>query len=695
MQWHRTAVERKDKTASIDDAAGDVTFDVGVIFVHGIGSQATGATLLTWAEPLLELLTKVGKSYGFATRVATADALVSGEPELVFEVTREDRRATWLLTEARWAEAFHPSPAADVLRWAGRFVWRAARRGLAALLNQIWFSFTQRLLPNRDMFTSRKSGIMGWLRTGTLCLVALLLMGPVLFVLIAPFPLLLLALLLFSPLLVVLAVGAIFSLLVLQRIPLLGPRVAPLVADLVTSIGDAQAYRDRAIQEAAMRQVLRSRIADASRRAANVVLVAHSQGAAISCRMLLEEEEPWPARLVTIGAGTNLLNKAESVREWQSLGSPPWTNLWSPRDLVPAGPMGDSPKAVRSRWMETVWHQSQGGFLLVSYDGERVLGWRKGVDPPGCWVGNDDLIAQTVSSRGKRRATFMDPSGGKAVIIRTPDPVTERLHPNEAMEIAEALVGDGHWTKLLPSLRDFQEPGPEEIPVANRWSVIRDHTSYARNLTQVQYMLAHTLLDLAESTAGILPDLLRNSQFSVEKRHVARVRKLAMSRLISAVSAAAVVHFFARRDIWSPLTEAVAWAVRRSEAGAWVIHSQGNGLVQLATLALTSLVAFAVISGLLNSTWNEWHRRERLRLSAEPSSTVTRRGLSGMLFFILYWLSLILSSVYWGKILAPDSYFFSFSFLRFMLVMTYLVWATVWPYVGIRASYAAARPTPS
>ncbi|WP_327591761.1 hypothetical protein [Streptomyces chartreusis] len=392
-----------DPTGSVA-GADDYVFDVGVVFVHGIGSQAQGATVLSWAEPLLEVLSHVGPSHGFSTRVATADDLVGDAPEITLELSRPDggRSRMWLLSEARWAEAFHPSRASDVLLWAARFSWRAARRGLAALFHQLWFSTTKRVFPHllrglpvwRDGCVGTLSSLVEW--------VQVLLYGWVsLFVMLVPYVVMFCVLFFFAPVMLCVAVAGVVLLIVAQRLPVLGKRVSPFVADLVTSVGDAQAYRDREIQAAAMRQVLLTRVADASRRARNVVVVAHSQGAAIACRTFLAGDSPWPACLVTVGAATSLLNEVNSVGQWQALGCPPWINIWSPRDLVPAGPMGDSAKAARSRWMETLWHHTAGGFVMRSADGRLELAWRLGSGPE-CWSGSETLVEQARNARGRR-----------------------------------------------------------------------------------------------------------------------------------------------------------------------------------------------------------------------------------------------------------------------------------------------------
>ncbi|MFF4050367.1 hypothetical protein ACFYZ5_27330 [Streptomyces chartreusis] len=689
--------------ADLLEGVDDFDFDVGVVFVHGIGSQAQGATLLSWAEPLLEVLSHVGPRYDFSPRVVTADDLVGDAPEITLEISRPGSRpTTWLLSEARWAEAFHPSRASDVLLWAARFSWRAARRGLAALFHQLWFSTTKRLFPQiLRQVPIWRGGCAGALSTLAEW-VPLLVYGWVsLVVMLVPYLVMFCVLFFFAPVMLCVAVAGVIALIVAQRLPVLGKRVSPFVADLVTSVGDAQAYRDREIQAAAMRQVLLTRVTDATRRARNVVVVAHSQGAAIACRTFLAGDARWPECLVTVGAATSLLNEEKSVGRWQSLGCPPWINIWSSRDLVPAGPIGDSTKAARSRWMETLWHYTAGGFIMRSPDGRLELAWKLG-SGPDCWSGSESLVQQARNARGRRTNLFWGDETAEAV--ETPEPFDDWLRWEEAEDIAEAVLfratGERVEPEDVPIPRDFDEPGPEEWPVANRWSIFWDHTAYSTNLTQVQYPLIYRLLCLSEATAGERDDsgdpaaaYLPPQDGQVEATHVGRVRVLAMSRVIAAVSAVAVVDWLIGSDAERWLSEVGSWTVGGSRTGSWVSHRLGQGLWSMAVLAMVGLAAFAAFSGLLRFAWQGWHRRESLRLCATPDGPTLRLGIIGCLLAALYTLGLVSSVLYWGRGLFLPSP--EWSDPRFLLVLTYVAWVTLWPVFGMCATAVPARPGPS
>lgn len=205
--------------------------------------------------------------------------------------------------------------------------------------------------------------------------------------------------------------------------------------------------------------------------------------------------------------------------------------------------------------------------------------------------------------------------------MRTQEPVREALDEKEAQRIAAALLGvpsgeRPNWEKT-PIPRTFNTPGPEEWPVANRYSLIRDRSTYAENLTQVQQALARLLLNQAEATAGCLPA----PSARAEESHMVRVRALAMSRLGAAVTAAALVGLLVALDLEAPLLGAVAWAADHWEAGGEVWGNISERFGASLVLTAAGLGAFAVVFGVMSSAWVSWHQRESLRLCADPDGS--------------------------------------------------------------------------
>lgn len=672
--------------------------DVAVVFIHGIGEQSRGQTLLTWVEPLLQVMDECGPRYGLTTSVATASGLGGDMPEVHFKVEREGGGSvTWLLTEARWTEAFHRSSAMEVLRWAVRFSARAARRAYRGLSLQLRFNIrkvTSTPEPDPPAQTSiwdisiLEVWLMGFLQAIEL------------WFLVVPRLLALAFLIVVFPVLVVLALVGLTGLVVAQRIPGIGPRVTPVVAGLVTSVGDAQAYRDRRIQAAAMQQVIVDRMAEVSLRARSLVVVAHSQGAALACRALLGQSVPWPGILVTVGAGSRLLNDTQAVLPWVSLGCPPWVNIWTPLDVVPAGPIGDSQEAVDERFEETLWQGTTGGgFTATSADGTKTLTWVPGLGPEG-WSGSEELVER---ARGHAVLAAREASEGSNSELQQVAAVPLR-HEEACRIIYELLLpdrpdspdGDGvprssgigdSLDRLaisfrnLPAARDFDRPGPGEWPVANRGSLVRDHTSYSTNLTQVQYPLARILLNESDATLHCLPAL----STTADHLHTGRVRALAMSRLIAAVSAAAFVGIAVGPAQENALLTAARKALAKSSSATWVLEQLGHWAV-LGTVALT---AYLVLSLSMAGVWKNWHQKESLRLCKDPGNRPVRLSLSGWVFAVLYSLCLVLSATYWY--LSVLSVVDQVPFYAAAIILPYLGWGLIWPFVGTRMRRLAPR----
>jgi hypothetical protein len=110
------------------DSVPDRLYDLGVLFVHGIGQTTQGETLLQFGEPLvasIEHLAAPQHADGLPVRTSVAFAHLKGSPDTspahaelrvdnFRSVKDEDRgskmpQSHWLLAEAWWAERF-PTP---------------------------------------------------------------------------------------------------------------------------------------------------------------------------------------------------------------------------------------------------------------------------------------------------------------------------------------------------------------------------------------------------------------------------------------------------------------------------------------------------------------------------------------------------------------------------------------------------------
>jgi hypothetical protein len=97
----------------------------GVVFVHGIGAQAPGETLLQWSEPLIDLL----RNWRVQNEVSPADPVLRAEVNFsdgigAIEVQVPPRPGhtaprTWVLTEAWWASRVAPPSLSTMTTWLG------------------------------------------------------------------------------------------------------------------------------------------------------------------------------------------------------------------------------------------------------------------------------------------------------------------------------------------------------------------------------------------------------------------------------------------------------------------------------------------------------------------------------------------------------------------------------------------------
>ena len=105
---------------------------VGVVFIHGIGSQRAGETLLEWSAPIIRILSAWRRDHGLSSDPVTrAQVDLTGRttPFIELDVAADPagraHRGRWVLTEAWWASDVEPPGIATMLRW---LIWRGEAR---------------------------------------------------------------------------------------------------------------------------------------------------------------------------------------------------------------------------------------------------------------------------------------------------------------------------------------------------------------------------------------------------------------------------------------------------------------------------------------------------------------------------------------------------------------------------------------
>src|SRR6188472_4268590 len=107
---------------------------VGVVFIHGIGAQRAGETLLAWSVPIIRAMTAWRRDRDLPTDpVVTSKVDLTGRttPFIELEVPEDPDdpaqrpRQRWVLTEAWWASDVEAPGISDMLKW---LIWRGEAR---------------------------------------------------------------------------------------------------------------------------------------------------------------------------------------------------------------------------------------------------------------------------------------------------------------------------------------------------------------------------------------------------------------------------------------------------------------------------------------------------------------------------------------------------------------------------------------
>lgn len=269
---------------------------LGVLFVHGIGEQLQGETLVRFADPLARWftrwLTKDKEVEPAQARTSPAalwrTELVPSGPDPAHALMDLNYpgapRGHWLLAESWWADTFRPPKTRTLLIWM-----------LTILPYMLLEQFSVPVRRSRILQRQPSSGrVRGWARTigfGVLLVLSL--------------PLAALGLL------------AILALLVPVVIPVkplqeLAKRAA---VKLASTLGDAYILTSSSVQFDAMVERVQTDLHWLSGRAQRMVIVAHSQGAAVTYEALSRYCVPENLQaLVTLGQGYGKLRRVRTLR---------------------------------------------------------------------------------------------------------------------------------------------------------------------------------------------------------------------------------------------------------------------------------------------------------------------------------------------------------------------------------------------
>ena len=263
-------------------------FRLGVLLVHGIGTQPPRDTLVRWGDVLIKLIGRATRPPGAvvvtAHRASAGDRSGDRPAEVAVDIRYAGKTERWLLAEGWWAESFPAPTYAELVSWSVRAIpWAIA----LYIAQRYWQAEPN--APGRAKLTAALQ----------------------FFVAMA-----------FAPVLITLMGLAL--LLGLLPIPQLRSLILSAQTTLVGTIGDSLAFVESPLRAALIRGRILDGLDRLKERCESTVIVAHSQGAAAVLDALggimpaadhdekpaTPEPEPAgavPDVLVTFGSGVNQL----------------------------------------------------------------------------------------------------------------------------------------------------------------------------------------------------------------------------------------------------------------------------------------------------------------------------------------------------------------------------------------------------
>ena len=332
----------RDASASGTPAGGTaptIAERTGIVFVHGIGTQAPAETFLDWSRPIVDALRRWSESAGQTDDpvVRSHYAFNASTPaflELRIPPRDGNGETRWLVTEAWWAAEIRAPTLRDVAKYLGPRMGAIAA-GIAA-------GYRARAARSRGRRSEHGlPQVLDWADRLDRWQARLFGMTAIAY-LIAGLGSIALA---WYSILRALPIGPLRQFVELR---LLDSFLIDWFGDLPVLLGDpVQAANVRA-RVAASIDFLRQQGAD------SIVLIAHSGGAIVSYETLLDPvyaDRP-VAKLVTLGQGLGLGRRLEAtpgvhfplgdrLRGNMSAARPElrWVDMWASYDPAPAGPI--------------------------------------------------------------------------------------------------------------------------------------------------------------------------------------------------------------------------------------------------------------------------------------------------------------------------------------------------------------------
>ena len=544
---------------------------IGVLFVHGIGRQRRGETLIRFGEPLAREVHE-RFSPGAPTEMLVPErpgviqlgAASLDDPDTPPHVEIKLRNiqsfrakpsanpdTDWLFAEAWWADVFPTPPLQEIVRWSFDIVPWTLIAHFDTRVRRAWFRLRQ-----AATWEEQARAIVGaaW---ESLVLMFVSLVGiPLLFVLLV-------------------------TILMVAALPISYARnvAAWLQRVIAATIGDSYVLVGWPIAAAAIVERVARDFAWLQERCQRVIIVAHSQGAAITHEFLRNAPLTPCDAFVTFGSG---LRKLSEIRDAVDSKGQGWLRL-----LVAAGLVGDGLfiTLITNFAVPGLWPWLLLGIaLMVVASRVAVVMWRKANER------STSVEEQWITDRKQYDRRYRLPA---------------RFHWIDCFASADPVPNG-------PLLDSFE---PVEIRTRcfeNYHSVLGDHNAYWRNKDDFVAQLGSELM----RQAGI--DSKRVDPDDVERQYVATARRqfrvlwLRASRwVVLLASLVAISAWWSTAPAWfGGAVAAIAGALGRIPwVGSALAQHGGTGLGHPPGILLTAIAAAAWIV-LLRLIWNWWNARD-------------------------------------------------------------------------------------
>lgn len=555
-------------------------FSLGILFVHGIGTQRKGETLTNFGGGLYKWLDSAkdrGECRQFervtlndARLVAPEDPGAPAHANLTLHpVGVAQTPVQWLLAESWWAEAFAAPSFTDLASWGVNIVPWTLGSHFGAHVRAIW-------VTRHD--NSSALAWATWLMRLTRGLVSL---AASLFLSVA-------------------ALAALVLMLIIALVPISAVRkwLGTVQQVLAASIGDSYTFVARPFEAAAIVGQVRRDLQWLSDRCDHLVIIAHSQGAAVSFEAI-RYGVPSKLRLFfTLGSGLRKLVELKHIMAsdgrfqraaFLTLGG----LLLSPVALVVIPALYQNPAA-----------------LFVDQD-------------PATWV---ILPAEAIIGVALLAAGLVDFARGFGRDLARENGATladTEMRWVDCYASADA-VPNGATFETLPGIPASETLKQFSIEVCNSRSVSADHTSYWANLDEFVSIVAAALQLSGVPGLAAITTIDASWLTAIRRRRRWRVAFLVSARWSAAAGAVAALARY-----WSEYSAIAMWGL--AVASRWLRSMLGLAVAPAAparpSLWHAALIASLVIGGYLASriAWNRWNAseaRDLLRYRDPPDSPI-------------------------------------------------------------------------